>query len=153
VNKKSAGILLYRYRGKEPEFLLAHPGGPFWAKKDAGVWSIPKGEFEDEDPLAAAIREFEEETGLLVSGNFIALTSVKSKSGKLLIPFGLESDFDVLKLTSNTFKMEWPPKSGKMEEFPEIDRAQWFGYENALGKLNEYQRPVLKELMSKLSKD
>ena len=148
--KQSAGILLYRFRMKIPEFLLVHPGGPFWAKKDLGVWSIPKGEFENEDPLAAAIREFAEETGVNVSGDFISLTSVKSRSGKILFPFALESDFDTSKLKSNLFSMEWPPKSGSQRSFPEVDRAEWFDFTIAKQKINEYQAPVVDELAKRI---
>lgn len=151
MGKKSAGILLYRVRDGRYEFLLAHPGGPFWAKKDLGVWSIPKGEFENEDPLVAAVREFQEETGVKVSGDFIELKPVISKSGKLLTPFGLQHDFDTSKLESNLFSMEWPPKSGKQQSFPEVDRADWFDYTTARTKINPYQAPILEELMKKLS--
>jgi predicted NUDIX family NTP pyrophosphohydrolase len=148
---KSAGILLYRFSNNHPEFLLAHPGGPFWAKKDDGVWSIPKGEYDKEEPLAAAIREFQEETGASVGGNFISLSIVRSKSGKILHPFGLEHDFDILKLKSNTFTMEWPPKSGMQRAFPELDRAQWFDYETSKVKALSYQVPVIEELMKMLT--
>lgn len=150
MNKKSAGILLYRRRDDRPEFLLVHPGGPFWAKKDFGVWSIPKGEFENEEPLTAAIREFAEETGVEVSGQFISLSNVKSKSGKILFPFALEHDFDISRLKSNLFSMEWPPKSGKQGSFPEVDMAEWFAHSTALLKINPYQAPIINELVQKL---
>jgi predicted NUDIX family NTP pyrophosphohydrolase len=150
MNKKSAGILLYRRRDDRPEFLLVHPGGPFWAKKDFGVWSIPKGEFENEEPLTAAIREFAEETGVEVSGQFISLSNVKSKSGKILFPFALEHDFDISRLKSNLFSMEWPPKSGKQGSFPEVDMAEWFVHSTALLKINPYQAPIINELVQKL---
>jgi predicted NUDIX family NTP pyrophosphohydrolase len=148
--KRSAGILLYRTRNSVLEFLLVHPGGPLWAKKDDGAWSIPKGEFENEDSLVAARREFHEETGVEVSGSFISLSPVKSKSGKILYPFGLEHDFDTKTLKSNLFKMEWPPRSGAQRSFPEVDRAEWFGYEVAKVKLSEYQVAIVEELLKKL---
>jgi predicted NUDIX family NTP pyrophosphohydrolase len=150
VAKKSAGILLFRRRNNHPEFLLVHPGGPLWAKKDLGVWSIPKGEFEDEEPLTAAIREFAEETGVEVSGEFIALSQVKSKGGKIVFPFALEHDFDTSKLKSNLFSMEWPPRSGKQGSFPEVDRAEWFDHSTAQQKIHTYQVPLINELMGKL---
>ena len=151
MKKQSAGILLFRFRNKKPEFLLVHPGGPFWAKKDLGVWSIPKGEFESEEPLTAAIREFAEETGCEVTGEFIPLTAVKSKSGKVLFPFGLESDFDTTKLKSNMFSMEWPPKSRSMKSFPEVDNAGWFDHGTAKTKITSYQASIIDELLRKLS--
>jgi predicted NUDIX family NTP pyrophosphohydrolase len=145
--KKSAGILLYRFRDFQPEVLLAHPGGPFWAKKDDGVWSIPKGEFTDEeDTLDAAKREFYEETGTRVSGDFIPLSPFKHKDGKVVYAFALEGDFDVSQLTSNTFKIEWPPKSGKHQEFPEIDRAGWFDFDTCKVKLYKAQAEIIDEL-------
>jgi predicted NUDIX family NTP pyrophosphohydrolase len=147
---KSAGILLYRFRNNRPEFLLAHPGGPFWAKKDDGVWSIPKGEFDVEEPLVAAIREFQEETGAALAGDFMPLSLVKSKSGKILYPFAIEHDFDILELKSNTFTMEWPPKSGMQRAFPEVDRAQWFDFETSKVKALGYQVSIIEELMKKL---
>src|ERR1700679_1046620 len=112
--KQSAGILLYRFVNHEPEFLLVHPGGPFWTKKDAGAWSIPKGEFtEEEDALVAARREFKEETSMDIWGNFIPLEPVKQKSGKIIYAWAIEGDMDTNKIVSNTFEMEWPPRSGK----------------------------------------
>ncbi|MCZ8284079.1 MAG: NUDIX domain-containing protein, partial [Bacteroidia bacterium] len=128
--KQSAGILLYRFRQNALEVMLVHPGGPFYARKDAGAWTIPKGEpDEDEDLLLAAQREFTEETGHVLKGTFIALTSVKQKGGKLVHAWAVEGDMDVAALQSNTFEMPWPPKSGKMQRFPEIDKAAWFGVE------------------------
>lgn len=134
--KQSAGILLYRLQEKGPEILLAHPGGPFWAKKDIAAWSIPKGEpNEGEDLLQTAKREFAEETGQMVDGEFILLTSLKQKSGKLIHAWALKGDMDVNLLNSNTFEMEWPPKSGKTQAFQEIDKIQWFTPKEALEKI------------------
>lgn len=146
--KQSAGILLYRRRGKGLEVLLAHPGGPFWKNKDDGAWTIPKGEIsEGEDRLAAAIRETKEELGVTLSGDFIPLTPVKQKSGKVIFAWAIEMDLDASSMASNSFEMEWPPKSGVMKSFPEIDRAEWFGLEEALQKINPGQRPLLIELI------
>ena len=150
--KKSAGILLYRFQDEKLEVLLVHPGGPFWAKKDLGIWSIPKGEFEeDEEPLAAAKREFREELGVAVSGNFTAMTPVKQKNYKIVYAFALNVDLDVSNIKSNTFEMEWPPKSGKRQEFPEVDKAEWFEFEMAKLKINEAQGEILEELMRKIN--
>ncbi len=150
--KKSAGILLYRFQDEKLEVLLVHPGGPFWAKKDLGIWSIPKGEFEeDEEPLAAAKREFREELGVAVSGNFTAMTPVKQKNYKIVYAFALNVDLDVSNIKSNTFAMEWPPKSGKRQEFPEVDKAEWFEFEMAKLKINEAQGEILEELMRKIN--
>ncbi|MGB0062973.1 MAG: NUDIX domain-containing protein, partial [Terracidiphilus sp.] len=125
--KQSAGLLLFRRSASPLEVMLVHPGGPFWAKKDEGAWSIPKGEFaEDEDPLAAARREFEEETGRAIAGDFLPLTPVRQSGGKIVYAWAIESDFEASSLKSNTFSMEWPPRSGRREEFPEVDRACWF---------------------------
>src|ERR1700749_2222370 len=118
--KQSAGILLYRQASKQTEVFLVHPGGPFWMNKDAGAWSIPKGEFTDEDPLAAARREFEEETGFSVDGKFIALPPLKQKSGKLVMAWALQKNIDASKIKSNEFEMEWPPRSGKLITIPEV---------------------------------
>lgn len=149
--KKSAGILLYRLTNKILEVLIVHPGGPFWVKKDLGAWSIPKGEFEDfENPLDAAKREFYEEMGEQISGDFISMTPVKQKSGKIIYAFAHEQDFDVTKIKSNTFSMEWPPKSGKQQDFPEIDRGEWFNFEESKRKLNEQQATFIDELVQKL---
>jgi predicted NUDIX family NTP pyrophosphohydrolase len=149
--KISAGILLYRFNAKKPEVFLVHPGGPFWKNKDEGAWSVPKGEFaEDEDPLKAAQREFEEETGIPVSGNFISLTPVKLKSGKLVKAWALEKDMDPAAIKSNTFSLEWPPKSGKTIEVPEVDKAGWFTIEEAKKKINAGQMPLLAELIKKI---
>jgi len=150
MSKKSAGILLYRYRAPGIEVLLGHPGGPFWASKDIGAWSMPKGEFEHEEPLEAARREFQEETGLAVDGPFIALNPRRQKSGKTLYAFALRGDCEVANLRSNTFSMEWPPRSGRMQEFPEIDRAAWFSLDVARVKIQPGQVPFLDELAVKL---
>ena len=128
MSKKSAGLLLFRETIAGVEVLLVHPGGPFWARKDDGSWSIPKGEFaDDEEPLAAAKREFEEEVGAPPAGDFVPLDPVRQPSGKLVLAWAVRSDFDPSKLTSNTFSVEWPPRSGRQQEFPEVDRAAWFG--------------------------
>ena len=145
--RKSAGILLYRRRDGRLEVLLAHPGGPFWAKKDAGAWTIPKGEFDDgEDALAAGRREFLEETGVEPPGPFIALTPRRQPSGKTIFAWAAEGDCDAAAIRSNAFAMEWPPRSGKQQEFPEIDRAQWLAISDARAKLIAGQRPFLDEL-------
>jgi predicted NUDIX family NTP pyrophosphohydrolase len=151
--KKSAGILLYKKTDNGIQFLLAHPGGPFWKNKDEGAWSIPKGEFDDdENALDAAKREFEEETGTSISGDFLPLNPVKLKSGKVISAWALESDFDVNILKSNLFEMEWPPKSGSMHSFPEIDRVCWFYTDGALEKINEAQRDFIREAIKKIKR-
>jgi len=145
--KKSAGILVYRKTVKGYEVLLVHPGGPFWAKKDLNSWSIPKGEFEDdEEPIAAAKREFEEETGFKIEGEFIEQPSVKQPSGKIIYSWAVKADIDASKVKSNLFKMEWPPRSGAFKEFPEIDRAEWFSFETAEQKIISGQIPILENL-------
>jgi len=145
--KKSAGLVMYRIRGGALEVLLVHLGGPFWAKKDAGAWFIPKGEIEPgEDELAAAQREFEEETGFKPSRPFIALGSVKQKGGKVVTAWAFEGDCDPAALKSNTFKMEWPPRSGKEREFPEVDRAAFFTIEAARGKMHPAEFEILERL-------
>ena len=151
VKRKSGGILLYRYQQKQLEFFLVHPGGPFWINKDAGVWSIPKGEFDnDEDALTAAQREFEEETGSKLSGDFIALTAVIQKAGKQVYAWAVEGNIDPLTIQSNTFKIEWPPKSGKWKEYPEINKAGWFDSNTAKEKINPAQIAFIDELTDKL---
>ncbi len=149
--KKSAGILLYRIRPGGPEVLLVHPGGPFWRKKDQGAWSIPKGKIEaGEEPLAAAQREFFEETGCTIAGKVRPLTAALQKSGKLVYAWAVEGDCDAAALKSNTFTMEWPPRSGKQVEFPEIDRAGWFSLEEAEEKILLGQRGFIDELRKTL---
>ena len=150
--KRSAGILLYRIAGGAPEVLLVHPGGPYWARKDAGAWSIPKGEYEDgEDPQACALREFEEELGVeLPPGQLAELGSVKQKGGKVVTAWATEGDLDAGAVSSNTFTMEWPPRSGRTEEFPEIDRAGWFEIETARDKLVAAQTEFLDRLLERL---
>ncbi|MES2703206.1 MAG: NUDIX domain-containing protein [Bacteroidota bacterium] len=151
--KKSAGLLVYRQTSGGLEVLLVHPGGPFFKKKDAGVWSVPKGEYDDnEEPLAAARREFTEETGLAVDGTFISLTPVKQKSGKIVIAWAIEADLDVSVIKSNLFPMEWPPRSGKIQQFEEVDRAEWFDIVTAREKMIPGQEPLLDELAAILSK-
>src|SRR5262245_23046887 len=149
--KLSAGILLYRQRGGEIEVFLVHPGGPFWAKKDDGAWSIPKGEYsEDEDPLAVAKREFYEETGSQVSGDNLTLPPVKQPSGKVITAWAVEGELDPASLRSNIFSMEWPPKSGKQLEFPEVDRGMWCDLATARIKLLPGQRAFLDQLLKLL---
>lgn len=150
--RKSAGLLLFR----EPhslEVLLVHMGGPFWARKDLASWSIPKGEFTDsEDPLSAARREFEEETGHSPTGDFIELQPLKQPGGKIIYAWALRSDFDCSTLRSNTFSMEWPPKSGRLQQFPEVDRAEWFTPEVARTKILKGQAPFIDQLLQLLSR-
>ncbi len=144
---RSAGILLYRIQNKTPEFFLVHPGGPFWKNKDEGAWSIPKGEFEEsEDPLTAAQREFEEETGTRVHGKFIELKPVRQKSGKWVHAWALQGDIDPSALRSITFPLEWPPKSKQFIQVPEVDKGGWFDYETATKKLIPGQKAILDEL-------
>ena len=149
--KKSAGILLYRIRNKLPEVFLVHPGGPFWANKDGGAWTIPKGEFdEDEDPLDAAKREFKEETGTKISGEFIELNPIRQKSGKIVLAWAVEGDIEPTKIISNEFEMEWPPRSGKMKRFPEIDKASWFNLTEAKQKIIPAQSFLIEELENRV---
>jgi len=149
--KKSAGILMYRYVNGYVEFLLVHPGGPFWKNKDAGAWSIPKGEFEDtEDPLKAAQREFEEETGVKLQGPFVELGMLKQKGGKTVYGWATQGDFDPEKLHSNSFEMEWPPRSGKKQSFPEVDKAAWFNLATAQEKILEAQKDFLERCLEKI---
>jgi predicted NUDIX family NTP pyrophosphohydrolase len=150
----SAGLLVYRRSAERVEVLLAHPGGPFWAKKDSGAWTIPKGLAEsvaDADLLATAQREFTEETGFTAEGPFLPLRSVTQTSGKIVHAFACAGDFDPAELTSNTFEIEWPPRSGQRRSFPEVDRAQWFGVDAAMEKIIVYQRPLLVELQERLA--
>jgi predicted NUDIX family NTP pyrophosphohydrolase len=152
VARRSAGILLYRVGRDGPSVLLVHPGGPFWARRDAGAWSIPKGEYEDgEDPQACALREFEEETGTaLPPSELVELGSVKQKNGKVVTAWALEGDLDADSVRSNTFTMEWPPRSGQSAEFPEIDRAEWFGADEARQKLVAAQSEFVNRLLERL---
>jgi predicted NUDIX family NTP pyrophosphohydrolase len=148
---KSAGILVYRRRGAGLEVFLVHPGGPFWAKKDLAAWSIPKGEFGgDEDPLTAALREFAEETGQTIDGDFLPLTPVKQPSRKIVHAFAVEADIDPAKIASNEFELEWPPRSGRMQRFPEVDRAAWFPLEEAKRRIHAGLVPLLDELVRAL---
>jgi len=145
--KQSAGVLLYRLRDATPEVFLVHPGGPFWAKKDAGAWSIPKGEAEaGEDLLACAQREFAEETGFALAGPFQPLAPIRQSGGKVVHAWALEGDCDTAAVKSNTFDLEWPPRSGRVQAFPEIDRAGWFGLAAAREKINPGQRGLLDAL-------
>ncbi len=173
MKKQSAGIILYKYShpsasrtspgasatrvgtspraGEEVLILLVHMGGPFYSKKDEGAWTIPKGEFNDtETPLEAAKREFKEETGGDVDGKFLELTPVKQKSGKMVYVFAIEGDFDITNFKSNMFEMEWPPRSGKMQQFPEADKAEWFTFEEASRKIMVGQRAIIEELRDRL---
>jgi len=148
---RSAGLLLFRRRGPEFEFFLVHPGGPFWAKKDVGAWSIPKGLYEKgEPPLEAAKREFAEETGFSVEGDFVALGDFKQPGGKVVSAWLVEADCDPATVRSNLFSMEWPPRSGKVAEFPEIDRAGWFAPEGAMEKILRGQKPIIERALEQL---
>lgn len=142
--------MVFRKRDGITEVLLVHPGGPFFAKKDTGAWSIPKGEFTNEDPLSAAKREFEEELGIKIDGTFYPMAPIRQKSGKKVYAWAIEADPDLTKFSSNTFTIEWPMKSGKMREFPEIDKAEWFSIEEAKAKLNSGQAGFLDELLKLL---
>ena len=149
--KRSAGILMFRKRGASVEVFLVHPGGPFWKKKDAGAWSIPKGEYDEkEGALAAAKREFAEETGIKAQGEFMPLGQLKQASGKIVTAWALEGDCDPSAIRSNTFAMEWPPKSGRQTEFPEIDRAEWFAPDEARLRIVEGQRELIERLLERL---
>ncbi|MDB5227410.1 MAG: putative pyrophosphohydrolase [Bacteroidota bacterium] len=150
--KQSAGILLYRFHKNELEVFLVHPGGPFWAKKDLGAWSIPKGEYvEGEDPQEVAKREFEEETSVKFNGNIQwELSPVKMKSGKVIHAWTAEGDIDPAIIVSNTFELEWPPKSGKFQSIPEVDKGGWFSPQEAKEKINSTQAAFIDELLSKL---
>jgi predicted NUDIX family NTP pyrophosphohydrolase len=152
--KRSAGILLFRREGGVTEFLLVHPGGPFWAKKDAGAWSIPKGQIEtDEEPRACAIRELEEELGpapRLDPDELIELGSIRQRAGKQVEAWAAEAGFDPAALDSNTFSMEWPPRSGSRQEFPEVDRAGWFDLEAAREKIIPAQAELLDRLLERI---
>lgn len=145
--KKSAGIVAFRVIKGVIEVLLVHPGGPFYAKKDLGVWSIPKGEYADNEvPLEVAKREFQEETGNLITGQFIPLGEIKMKSGKIVTAWAIETNFDKCFISSNTFEMEWPPNSGIKQAFPEVDRAEWFTLNAANDKLLPAQKSFLEKI-------
>jgi len=149
--RRSAGVLLFRRKEREIEVFLAHPGGPFWKNKDDGAWSIPKGEYgENEDPLTAAKRELAEETGLTPSGDFIPLGEIRQSGGKAVIAWAIESDADPARICSNTFSMPWPPGSKQLQEFPEIDRAQWFPLVVARRKILQAQADLLERLAQHL---
>jgi len=149
--KRSAALLVYKRRKIGTEVFLVHPGGPFWAKKDLGAWSIPKGEFDDtEDGLAAAKREFTEEVGQQIDGTFIALTPIKQRGGKMVHAWAVEGEVDPAAVRSNEFEMEWPPRSGRTARFPEVDRGQWFPMAEAFQRILTAQAPILEELQAKL---
>jgi predicted NUDIX family NTP pyrophosphohydrolase len=154
MGKLSAGILLFRRRDREMEIFLVHPGGPFWAKKDLGAWSIPKGEYEaGEDALSAAKREFKEETGFeLPEGELHSLAEVRLTSGKTVTAWAVEGDCNADAIRSNTFLMEWPPKSGRKQEFPEADRAGWFSLGVAHEKIHSAQREFLGRLLKRVGR-
>jgi len=146
----SAGLLMYRTRANKVEFLLVHPGGPFWRNKDAGAWTIPKGEIEpSEEALAAAKREFEEELGVKPAGLFIELAPIQQKGGKIIHAWAFEGEADPDRISSNVFTMEWPPHSGRLQEFPEVDRAAWFDLVTAKSKINPAQIALLEEAQQK----
>src|SRR6185503_506125 len=140
-SKKSAGLLMFRGGASSLEVLLVHPGGPLYAKKDEGIWTIPKGEYQDEDPLAAAIREFGEETGFEACAPYVPLGDIRQKSGKTVTAWAFRGECDPAALRSNTFEMEWPPKSGRKQRFPEVDRAAWFTLDEARVKILPAQTP------------
>jgi predicted NUDIX family NTP pyrophosphohydrolase len=149
--KISAGILLFRRRPAGVEVMLVHPGGPFWGRKDAGAWSIPKGLMDaGEDALAAAKREFLEETGMAIEGQCLDLGAHKQPGGKTIVAFAREGDFDPASLKSNAFSIEWPPRSGRMAEFPEVDRADWYARAEATEKINKGQKPIIAALAERL---
>jgi predicted NUDIX family NTP pyrophosphohydrolase len=147
----SAGILMYRRAGSKLEVLLVHPGGPYWRRKDHGSWSIPKGEMDaGEDAAVAAVREFTEETGVVLTAPLEPLGEIRQRGGKRVLAFAVEGDLDVAAITSNTFEIEWPPRSGKMQTFPEIDRAEWFDLPAARAKILDSQRPLLDGLAERV---
>ncbi len=151
MTQHSAGILLYRYKDGTLQVLLVHPGGPFWVNKDLAAWSIPKGLLEEgEDPLDTARREFAEETGFSVDGDFIDLGELKQPGGKVVHAWALEGDLDETRISSNTFPLEWPKHSGRIQEFPEVDRGEWFDAETARLKIHKGQIPFLDRLLSRL---
>jgi predicted NUDIX family NTP pyrophosphohydrolase len=152
--KQSAGLLLYRRNDRGVEVFLVHPGGPYWSKKDLGAWSIPKGEYtDDEEPLTAARREFLEETGFIVDGTFVALGSIRQTGGKVVSVWALEGDCDPEKLVSNFCQMEWPPRSGRMIEIPEVDRGGWFSLSEAHARILPSQSPMLSRLVESIDRE
>ena len=144
--RQSAGLLLFRLRERIPEVLLVHPGGPYWKNKHDGAWSIPKGEFTDEDPLEVARREIAEETGFTPTGPFFPMGEIRQTGGKRVAAWAVQGDFDATRITSNEFSLEWPPRSGTWQTFPEIDRAGWFSLDDAAAKLIPAQRAFLDRL-------
>lgn len=149
AQKATAGLLLYRYCDGDLEIFLVHPGGPYWTKKDTGAWSMPKGELEeDENPLEAAKREFAEETGFAIDGEFHQLDPLKQRSGKIVHAWAVEADCDAARVRSNLFSLEWPPKSGRMQKFPEVDRAQWFSVPEARKRIITGQTGFIDQLIS-----
>jgi predicted NUDIX family NTP pyrophosphohydrolase len=152
--KQSAGLLMYRLREAQVEVFLVHPGGPFWAKKDLGAWSIPKGEYgADEEPLDAARREFAEETGFDPRGEFIALGTIRQAGGKLVSSWAVEGDCDPAEIRSNLCTIEWPPRSGRKIEIPEVDRAGWFSLDEARERILKSQAPVIDLLVARLARE
>ncbi len=150
MSQQSAGLLLFRRQKDRLEVFLVHPGGPYWAKKDVGSWSIPKGEFDQEDALLAARREFTEETGLPApQGEYLPLAAIKQKGGKTVHAWAVEGEVDADNIHSNTFEMEWPPRSGKKQRFPEIDKGAWFSIQEAQEKINPGQISLIEELVEK----
>lgn len=151
MTARSAGILLYRHHSGELQVFLVHMGGPYWSHKDAGAWSIPKGEYgSHEEPLQAARREFEEETGLPVTGPFLPLEAVRQHNGKQVTAWAMQGDFDPTQLRSNLFSLEWPPRSGKMQQFPEADRGEWFSIDAARHRMIAGQALLLDQLSARL---
>jgi len=147
--RESAGLLVYRKKDGRLEFLLAHPGGPFWKNKDLGAWTIPKGEIQEgEDALGAAKREFEEELGIRIEAKLIELMPIRQKAGKVVRAWGAEADLDLDTVKSNSFSMEWPPRSGRTVEFPEVDEVAYFDFETAKAKINPAQRALLEQVQS-----
>ena len=154
MTRRSAGLVMYRIRGRQLEVFLVHPGGPFWANKDKGAWAIPKGQMDDgEGALTAARREFQEETGFVAEGKFLELGTIRQLSGKLVDAWAFEGDCDPGELRSNTCRMEWPPRSQRMIEVPEVDRGEWFGVDAAWESILESQRPFLTTLCAELGCD